>query len=133
MKKAFLTFLTLALASLACGQYVTPTAIPNALGTPVPVMPSVLTPASPPTQTAQIPTATPAPGTAIVTAGEALHVRALPGETEEVIGYLYAGDSVVLTNKCSDDPTGWAQIEWNDATAWVRASYLSKNECEVTR
>ena len=72
------------------------------------------------------PSATPEPETARVTA-MSLHVRVRPGERERVIGYLYNADAVTLTGKCR---TGWAQIEWQDATAWVKAKYLSENKCQ---
>lgn len=63
-----------------------------------------------------------------VTAFEALHVRAAPGYQSDVIGYLYSGDSVTLTGKCQ---TGWAQIEWRGANAWVNARFLSDNKCQT--
>ena len=66
--------------------------------------------------------------TAQVTASDALHVRAEPMGL--VIGYLYHGAEVTLTNKCSEDPAGWAQIEWQDAVGWVNAKYLSDNKCK---
>jgi hypothetical protein len=43
------------------------------------------------------------------------------------IGYLYNADTVTLTGSCR---SGWAQIEWQGATAWVKASFLSENKCQ---
>jgi uncharacterized protein YgiM (DUF1202 family) len=64
--------------------------------------------------------------TADVTA-TSLHVRDLPGHDNLVLGYLYNADTVTLTGSCR---SGWAQIEWQGATAWVRAKYLSDNKCK---
>ena len=68
--------------------------------------------------------------TAQVTADEALHVRNEP--LGIVLGYLYHGAEVTLTNKCSEDPAGWAQIEWESGFAWVSAKYLSQNNCQTS-
>jgi uncharacterized protein YgiM (DUF1202 family) len=62
----------------------------------------------------------------MVTAFEALHVRAAPGYRSEIVDYLFVGEDVQLTGVCRD---GWAQIEWKNSTAWVNAKYLSKNKC----
>jgi uncharacterized protein YgiM (DUF1202 family) len=64
---------------------------------------------------------------AMVTAARSLHVRVRPGEQQVVIGYLYNADRVTLTGSCR---SGWAQIVWKSATAWVRAKYLSDNICK---
>ncbi len=69
--------------------------------------------------------ATPEPETARVIAAS-LHVRVRPGERQVVIGYLYNADTVTLTGSCR---SGWAQIEWQGATAWVNARFLSDNIC----
>jgi len=61
-----------------------------------------------------------------VTATRSLNVRESAGEDKLVIGYLYHGDSVTLTEKCQD---GWAEILFEDGTAWVNADYLTKNKC----
>ena len=103
----------LALAALACSAPLaslakSPTASPSA---------EIL-----PTVTQELPTV------AEVTAIEALHVRKQP--LGIVIGYLFAADTVTLTDKCSD---GWAQIEWRDGTAWVKAKYLSENSCQTNK
>jgi uncharacterized protein YgiM (DUF1202 family) len=65
---------------------------------------------------------------AIVTASQSLNVRVRPGEKSAVTGYLYNGNAVTLTNKCSK---GWAQIVWKSATAWVKARFLSENKCQT--
>ena len=64
---------------------------------------------------------------AIVTALRSLNVRAAPGVTNKVIGALWAGNEIRLTGKCD---SGWAQIEWDGQSAWVKASYLSDNRCQ---
>jgi uncharacterized protein YgiM (DUF1202 family) len=80
-----------------------------------------------PTLTASpAPSATPEPEIARVIA-TSLHVRVRPGEQNTVIGYLYNADTVTLTGSCR---SGWAQIKWQGATAWVRAKYLSDNKCK---
>jgi hypothetical protein len=65
--------------------------------------------------------------TAEVTA-YSLHVRQSAGHDKLVLGYLYQDDLVVMTGSCQD---GWAQIRWNDGTAWVSARYLSGNSCQT--
>jgi uncharacterized protein YgiM (DUF1202 family) len=67
---------------------------------------------------------TPTAVTAQVTANS-LHVRTEPMGLR--IGYLYKADTVTLTGSCR---SGWAQIEWQGATAWVKASFLSENKCQ---
>jgi hypothetical protein len=112
--KRFLTFLTLLfLTSLACSMstYSIPAPHPN---DPKPVVRS--------TPNALV--------TAEVTANEALHVRNQP--LGVVIGYLYHSDTVVMTGECSTDPAGWAEIRWQDGTAWVNASFLSDNKCQTS-
>jgi uncharacterized protein YgiM (DUF1202 family) len=74
-----------------------------------------------PTQAEKLPTVT--------VSADALHVRNEPMGV--VIGYLYHADSVTLTNKCSTDPAGWAEIEWQGGTAWVNSKYLSDNICQT--
>lgn len=63
---------------------------------------------------------------AVVTAMQSLNVRVRPGEQSPAIGALYHGDTVTLTGNCKD---GWSEIEWQSATAWVNADYLSDNIC----
>ena len=119
-RRILFPLLTLVLASLACDMSVggpvstvTPvlTRTPNATGTPLP------TPSDTPN----------ALGNAEVTAFEALHVRAEPSHQADVVDYLFVGEEVTLTGECQD---GWAQIEWADGTAWVRAKFLSDNLCK---
>ena len=65
-----------------------------------------------------------------VTAYQALHVRQQPGIDNIVLGYLYNSDSVTLTGSCR---SGWAQIVWKSAAAWVKAKYLSTNICQTNK
>jgi hypothetical protein len=92
------------------------------------VPPVVSTPTAQPVPTAEKILAKPEKILATVTAYQSLHVRVRPGEHEPLAepGYLYHGETVTLTSKCQ---TGWAQIEWQDGTAWVRAKFLSENKC----
>lgn len=53
-----------------------------------------------------------------------LHVRTEPMGLR--VGYLYHGDTVVMTGRCLQ---GWAQIEWDGGRGWVNARYLSDNTC----
>lgn len=84
-------------------------------------------PTSPIPATSPAPSGTPAPITAHVIA-YSLNVRQTPDEYGLVLGYLYHGNQVELTEKCTDD--GWAEIIWNGGTAWVNADYLSDNLCK---
>lgn len=112
------TLLVLVLSALAC---VAPAwaVVPTALTTSSPVLSETPT---------TVPGAITTPATTVqVTALRSLHIRQQPSEHAVVIGYLYRDDVVALTGKCSD---GWAEIEWNDALAWVNARYLSDNKCK---
>jgi uncharacterized protein YgiM (DUF1202 family) len=112
----FLTLLTLLLTLLtACSPYVQ---------TPAAVIPTDTAQAT--ATVAASKTATVAPS-AQVTAFQSLNIRVRPGEREAVAGYLYNGNIVTLTGRCSE---GWAQIEWQGRTAWVNAKYLSDNKCK---
>jgi uncharacterized protein YgiM (DUF1202 family) len=114
--------LILTLAALAC----------SAPALTMPTMP-VSTPTAVPTATrlvsaTRLPEIT-ATSLVAVTAARSLHVRVRPGERETVLGYLYTSDTVTLTGSCR---SGWAQIQWQDATAWVNASFLSENNCQTS-
>lgn len=63
---------------------------------------------------------------AVVTATRSLNVRAARGLQARVLDNVYHGDTVALTGRCDQ---GWAEIIWEDGTAWVNADYLSKNKC----
>src|ERR1043165_9593468 len=95
-----------------------------------------LEPSQTPTPTKVIPTKTPALSLvrndtlAKVTVSQSLNVRQSPGKTARVIGYLYRGNQVVMTGKCSRDPKGWAEIKWKNGTAWINARFLSDNLCK---
>lgn len=88
-------------------------------------------PAMAATQVAMTPTAAMAKPTAMivmaVVTADSLHVRTEPMGLR--IGYLYNADPVTLTGSCR---SGWAQIVWKSATAWVKASYLSENICQTS-
>ena len=124
MKRSLIFPTLVLLTSLACAVPVSttvPAARPSATtvlsATPTTVPSAVTTPASGST-------------TVDVIAFEALHVRAAPDYKSEVVDYLFVGEEVELTGRCSTNPKGWAQIKWNGSTAWVRAKYLSANKCK---
>lgn len=77
-------------------------------------------------KTTPLPTGTRTPVPAIVTAMRSLNVRQRAGDDQRVVGYLYSGEDVTLTGQCN---SGWAEISWQDGTAWVNAMYLSMNKC----
>jgi uncharacterized protein YgiM (DUF1202 family) len=77
----------------------------------------------------RLPTVTATSLVAVVIAAESLHVRVRPGEQNAVIGYLYHADVIQLSGKCQ---AGWAQIIWQERTAWASARYLSKNICQTS-
>jgi hypothetical protein len=116
----------LAAIALACSGPTVPTLVAVSTETPSPTATSLV--AAPKISATRTPPA--ATRLATVIASRSLHVRAEPGERAVVVGYLYTGDPVELTGECSEDPAGWAQIEWDDGTAWVRAKFLSDNECQ---
>jgi hypothetical protein len=114
MNRLLIVFLALSATVLACS---TPamTVPPAMTRDPKPVMAEIK-----PAMTTQ----TAVQVTAHVTA-DSLHVRTEPMGLR--IGYLYHADTVTLTGSCR---SGWAQIRWQDGTAWVRAKYLSDNKCK---
>jgi uncharacterized protein YgiM (DUF1202 family) len=115
------TVLVLVLSVLAC-TLPARTTVPT---TPVPTVVKALTTVPPKPKTPDN-TRT----TVKVTAYQALHVRQQPGIDNTVLGYLYNSDAVTLTGSCR---SGWAQIVWKSATAWVKASYLSENICMTNK
>lgn len=106
------TVLVLVLSALACSLPV-PTTPVKVVTTPAKTV--VKPPTTPQKRDNSLTTVT----------ADSLHVRTEPMGLR--IGYLYHGDSVTLTNRCSK---GWAQIVWQDATAWVNSKYLSDNKCQ---
>jgi hypothetical protein len=115
--------IVLVFAVLACSGPTVPTLVAASINAE-PTATSLVAPQSTPTATRLV---------AQVTA-DSLHVRVRPGEHSPLAkpGYLYHADSVTLTNKCSTDPAGWAEIRWQDGTAWVNARFLSENNCQTS-
>jgi len=124
MKRAAVSIIFLALASLACMTTVEPYATYPADPTP--------------TQTAIL--EEPASGAvfeienqkskiencAIVIAIESLHLRAQPSEKSQVLKYLYHGDQVkVLARELK-----WWSIQAGNKTGWAKAEFLAESECE---
>src|SRR5690349_6238175 len=105
MKRVFLTFLTLILASLACvvpAPNSLPTATRAALGTPTRVPNAVKTPNAP-------------PAAVQATISQAVvRVRKTAGG-EETGKYVYSGDKVELSGKCVED---WCPIS-KPVKGWV--------------
>jgi hypothetical protein len=127
MKRIFLAFLVLALGVLACGQYVTPTSIPNALGTPDATHRPLPTPT--PTVTQAQPTATEEAQTAIVRAA-LVNVRSSPGG--EVVRQIEAGTEVVILQIVKDDQGDeWAMIAQDEYVFKGCLSIADGQGCEA--
>jgi len=63
---------------------------------------------------------------AIVTASQALHLRAEPSERAAVLDYLYSGEQVTLIASAGD----WWNMQAGSMTGWAKAEYLQEGECE---
>jgi hypothetical protein len=108
------TVLVLVLSVLAC-------TLPSATTAPTTPAPTVVKAAT------TVPPKPKAPDNTLTTVqvtATTLHVRTEPMGLR--IGYLYHANTVTLAGSCR---SGWAQIIWQDGTAWVRAKYLSGNIC----
>jgi hypothetical protein len=108
------TVLVLVLSVLAC-------TLPSATTVPTTPAPTVVKAAT------TVPPKPKAPDNTLTTVqvtATTLHVRTEPMGLR--IGYLYHANTVTLAGSCR---SGWAQIIWQDGTAWVRAKYLSGNIC----
>lgn len=128
MKRVFLTLLTLVLASLACGQYVTPT--PEAAATVSYPAPQQVPPS--PTPTVPATAAATEAGAEVATVRAAtLNVRQEPCDRNgencgDVIGQVQAGTDVRVI-ACGTDPDepgyNWCEIE--DPAGFVFIGCLS--------
>jgi len=87
--------------------------------TPAPLQPTLT----------QQPSPLPAPGCAVVTAAEALHLRAGPSEKSQVTRYLYHGDPVKVISSSSDF-TWWNITTSNGLEGWANAKYLQTTTCQ---
>lgn len=112
-----LAIFALAILALAIGLPTQKAELPMQTPTALAIPTQTKTPQPTPTRKAE---------NATVQALKSLNVRVRPGEQSAVSGALYNGDTVTLTGICL---TGWAQIIWKDATAWVNAKFLSDNKC----
>lgn len=72
--------------------------------------------------------ATLTPNQAIVTAVEALNVRAGPAESNRILFELLAGSIVEIAGKCTAD--GWIEIVYQGKHGWVNADYLNGGFCQ---
>ena len=50
-----------------------------------------------------------------------LHFRSGPGMDQEIIGYLYSGDTVEIVEKCGD----WYKVNFNGKTGYAHGKYLN--------
>lgn len=55
-----------------------------------------------------------------------LHLRAMPGTSAQVIGYLYAGD--VLTILPDPPVESWIRVQSGDLTGWINSNYCTKGQ-----
>lgn len=113
--------LAIALAMLSCAIQ-TPNQLPM-LELPTETNALAIRPKSEP----KLPTIESALAIATVTASQSLNVRERADwQQVRVLGVLYHGDQVELTGTCSGV---WAEIVWEDGTAWVNSKFLSQNKC----
>jgi uncharacterized protein YgiM (DUF1202 family) len=112
MIRARLALLVYVLSTLACSLQVDNTTPASS----APAKPGLTTPFTTPTTVLS----------ADVTAQRSLNVRSGASKTFAAIGALYTGERVELTGKCT---RGWAEITWEETTAWVYSGYLSDNSC----
>jgi len=66
------------------------------------------------------------PRCATVTASEALHIRNLPNEKAEVIGYLHNGEQVIVMRSIGK----WWRIDTGITKGYSKAEFLKESECE---
>lgn len=123
MQKLFILFLCLALSSLACLSTTEPF-VTYPADTPT-LSEATVTPTA-----SAVPTETlPAKGEflcALVTADEALHLRAYDDPTSQVLAYLERGDVVKLLSTKRPE---WWFIKHGDVLGYARSKYLEKSEC----
>lgn len=122
MKKPILSsVLTLILASLACGQIITPVPVPTVTVSPVPsTMPLRAT------QTPLPARETPSAIISLVCNTDALNLRALPGEEFQKIGELERGAEVYvyLFGVSASDGGQWLFVLVDGVGFWVNAKYI---------
>lgn len=120
MNKVALALVVFVLASLACS--ITPSANYAAMVTATP-SPSPPPPSPSPTEAAQDARTHEETHVCTVTAGS-LHLRAMPGTSAEVIGYLYAGD--VLTILPDPPAESWIRVTAGGLTGWINSNYCER-------
>lgn len=120
MNKVSLALVVFVLASLACS--ITPSANYAAMVTATP-SPSPPPPSPSPAPTEKAQDISTQYAVCTVTAGS-LHLRAMPGTSAEVIGYLYAGD--VLTILPDPPAESWIRVTAGDLTGWINSNYCTK-------
>ena len=124
-----LALLLLALASLACLE-TTITATPTPIAETVEPTDSPQVASQEPAAGAVIEpetwTVTPETLCAIVTADQALHLRAEPNENSRVIKWLRAGELVTITSAFQE----WRGVTAGTATGYAHGAYLEETECK---
>lgn len=126
MKRLTFFLLVLAIASLSCGQIVTP--IPSPTETALPLSTTTLIPATKSTQSAK---ETPTASVYTVCNTDALNLRALPGEEfPKVASPIESGTSVYVyvVDVESVDGGRWSFILVDGVGFWVNAKYLCMTE-----
>jgi len=127
MKKGYLIFMCLALASLACLQPVARDGIEQAF------MVTEQVTATPARTLSPSPSPLPSPGwrgdrCARVVAIEALHVRIDANERAVVLTWLRNGDVVKVIDQVNAD---WWRIEREGVSGYARSKYLEIGDCEA--
>lgn len=125
-----LALLLLALASLACLETTiqaaevaqpAPTAVPAAFLSPTSKEPESGAIIEPETWSV-----TPETQCAIVTADQALNLRAEPNENSRIIKWLRAGEIVTITSTFQE----WRGVTAGTATGYAHGAYLEETECK---
>ena len=120
--RQWIFILALVSASLACGQYVTPTA--EAVQIVTPTAPATLTPSATPTQPA--PSRTAEAGEVAVVRQVSVNVRIEP-DGDPTGEYVYAGDRVKVLATATDAEGGeWVRIA--EPAGWIWAGCLEGSQ-----
>lgn len=130
MKYTYLLFLPLMLASLACLETTitaTPPTGPAKTSEPEasPQAASLEEPASGVVFEPETWSVTPETLCAIVTADQALNLRAEPNENSRIIKWLRAGEIVTITSVFQE----WRGVTTKTATGYAHSAYLTETEC----
>lgn len=114
-------------ASLAC-SISAPGWVPPADPTPAGTSVSSPVPSQEPAKPQVESSGTPEPSRAAVSAMRSLNVRMGPSYSSAGVGWLYHGEEVELTRRCSG---AWAEIIFKGSRRWVRGRYITGDTCEA--